>query len=241
MAETAFNEYEYGRRPEERTTGSSPGQGGSMVDQAKEKAYEMTREAEEAMRSRAEQGSQAAGERVHSTAEDLRSVSDTLRERGRAGAAQALEQMAGQADHFSSYLRSSDVDKVYDDFRNLARRQPWAIALGGIAVGLLAARVIRAAGSEETAILPPVSVPYQATTPPAATTTTERRHLIAVPEPGATASSPQAPSYRTEETDAETPEGLGTFERGFGIPGSPQTESPEERPITDKRRSQGQF
>jgi hypothetical protein len=148
MAETAS---QYGSSGSFEESHRTSDEGGSMMDQAKQKAQEVRSEAEDMMRGRAQQGSEKAGEQALHTAHDLRSVSDTLRDRGREGAAHFIEEGAGQVERFASYLRTSDPDTIYRDVQDYARRQPWLVAAGGAALGFLAARFLKAAGQDSPA------------------------------------------------------------------------------------------
>jgi hypothetical protein len=146
MAETASNPYDYSQGQGQHS--SQPEEGGSTVDQAKMKAGEIKYEATEKMRSQADKGTTQAGEKVLSTAEDLHSVSAALHEQGRDSTAQVVDQVAAQAERFANYLRHNSGDTILRDAQDYARRQPWLTAIGGLALGFVAARMVKASGAD---------------------------------------------------------------------------------------------
>jgi hypothetical protein len=46
------------------------------------------------------------------------------------------------------YLEESDADRILGDVEDFARRQPWAVVAGGLALGFMAARFMKASSSE---------------------------------------------------------------------------------------------
>ena len=48
--------------------------------------------------------------------------------------------------HF--WLEDSDGDQILGDVEDFARRNPWAVALGGLALGFAASRVLRASSGD---------------------------------------------------------------------------------------------
>jgi hypothetical protein len=119
------------------------------MEQAKYKANEIKQEASGMMYSQADKGSTQAGEKLHATAEDLHSVSETLHERGRDSTADIVDQAASQAERLASYLRNSSGEAILRDAQDYARRQPLLTVIGGVALGFLAARFVRASGQGE--------------------------------------------------------------------------------------------
>jgi vacuolar-type H+-ATPase subunit H len=117
------------------------------VDQAKETALDKIDEAKskggELARDQVDQRSTQAGEAVASTAEDVRAVGQTLRDQGNDNAARVVEQAAGYAQQAADYLRDTSPNKILSDVERIARKQPWAVTLGGLLVGFAASRVLR--------------------------------------------------------------------------------------------------
>jgi ElaB/YqjD/DUF883 family membrane-anchored ribosome-binding protein len=149
----------------------------STTEQAKEKAQAATRQAKDKagfqLRSQVDQRSTDAGHRVGGLASDVRAVSESLREQGRDQPAKLAEQAADRAERLGSYLEESDADRILRDVEDFGRRQPWAVIAGGVAIGLVASRFLKASSVERYerqagGIQPrePVA-PAAATTPPA--------------------------------------------------------------------------
>ena len=124
---------------------------GSTAEQTKEKAKEQAQQAagqaRGALRGQVDQRSTEAGERVNTIASDVRSVGEQLREQGKDQPAKLAEQAADRAERLGSYLRDSDADRILDDVEGFGRRQPWVMIAGGIAIGVLASRFLKASSS----------------------------------------------------------------------------------------------
>jgi gas vesicle protein len=140
------------------TDGPSTAGGASATDQAKEKAQQAAGQAQEkaqeaagqakgALRSQVDQRSTEAGERLGGVVSDVRSVSDQLREQGKDGPAKLADQAAERADKVSRYLQDSDAERILGDVEDFGRKQPWAVIAGGVALGLVASRFLKASSS----------------------------------------------------------------------------------------------
>jgi hypothetical protein len=99
------------------------------------------------LRDQVDQRSTQAGDQVHSTAQDLRSVAEQLRNQGKDAPARVAEQVADRAESFGSYLWEADGERLLRDMEDFARRQPWLVAAGGLALGLAASRFLKASSS----------------------------------------------------------------------------------------------
>ena len=124
----------------------------STTDQAKEKAQEAAGQAKEKagsqLRSQVDQRSTDAGHRVGGIASDVRAVSQSLREQGKDQPAKLADQAADRAERLGSYLEESDADRILGDIEDFGRRQPWAVIAGGVALGLVASRFLKASSVE---------------------------------------------------------------------------------------------
>jgi hypothetical protein len=124
----------------------------STTDQAKEKAQEAAAQAKQKagsqLRSQVDQRSTDAGHRVGGIASDVRAVSESLREQGKDQPARLAEQAADRAERLGSYLKESDADRILSDVEDFGRRQPWAVIAGGVAIGLVASRFLKASSIE---------------------------------------------------------------------------------------------
>jgi hypothetical protein len=151
----------------------------SSTGQAKEKAREAAGQAKQKagsqLRSQVDQRSTDAGHRVGGLASDVRAVGDSLREQGKDQPAKLAEQAADRAERLGRYLKESDADRILGDVEDFGRRQPWAVIAGGVAVGLVASRFLKASSidryEKRTRIEPrdPVvpAAPAAPATPPA--------------------------------------------------------------------------
>ena len=129
-------------------TGNGPAMADSpTTEQAKEKAQQAAGQARSALRSQVDQRSTEAGDRVGGFASDVRSVGDQLREQGKDQPAKLAEQAADRAERLGSYLKSSDADRILADVEDFGRRQPWAVIAGGLALGVVASRFLKASSA----------------------------------------------------------------------------------------------
>ena len=126
------------------TTANGPS---STSEQAKEKAQEGAEQAKRTVRDQVDQRSTEAGERVGSTASDIRSVGEELRRQGKDQPAKLAEQAAQRAETLGDYLQRSDGDTILSDLEDFGRKQPWAVIAGGVALGFAASRFLKASSS----------------------------------------------------------------------------------------------
>lgn len=160
-----------------------------VASQAQEKAREATGQAKDRMRSQIDQRSTQAGEQVNTHAQDLRSVGESLREQGKEQPAKLADQAADRLERAGGWLSESDADRILGDVEDFARKNPWAVMAGGLALGFAASRMLKAsstdrynngnggtsaprtlpAGTSEERFTRPASATTPATTPPPAT------------------------------------------------------------------------
>jgi hypothetical protein len=139
--------------PTSSSTGStgSTASSGSTAEQAKEKAKEQAQQAagqaRGVVRNQVDQRSTQAGERVTTVASDVRTIGEQLREQGKDQPAKLAEQAADRTERIGNYLRDSDADRILSDVEDFGRRQPWAVMAGGVALGLVASRFLKASSS----------------------------------------------------------------------------------------------
>jgi hypothetical protein len=149
----------YGTEPAYGTEGSTAtDNGGSTTDQVKDQVKEKAQVAQDKTRGalgqargrisdQVDQRSTEAGERIAGTASDVRSIADELRSQGKDGPARVAEQVADRAESFGTYLRDADGERLLQDIEDFARRQPWLVAAGGLALGFAASRFLKASSS----------------------------------------------------------------------------------------------
>lgn len=115
--------------------------------QVVEKAAEMTRNLREEIEHFADQQKGRAASKVAGVGQTMRQASRSLRQIEIGGAAEYLDGAAGMVDEVSKYLKDRELRQVVEDVEDVFRRNP-AVCLGGMfAIGLLAARFLKA--SEE--------------------------------------------------------------------------------------------
>jgi hypothetical protein len=136
------------------TTANGPN---SATDQAKEKAQAGAQQAKRTVRDQVDQRSTEAGERVGSTAQDVRSIGEELRRQGKDQPAQLAERAADRAESLGEYLKRSDGDTILRDIEDFGRRQPWTVIAGGIALGFAASRFLKASSERRASSAPPTS------------------------------------------------------------------------------------
>ncbi len=138
-----------------------------VAGQAQEKAQQAAGQARDQVRTQIDQRSTDAGAKVREQSSDLRAVGDQLREQGKDRPAKLADQAAHHVERVGTWLSDSDADKILRDVEDAARKNPWAVAAGGVALGFAASRFLKASSSDR----------YQARS--AATATPER----ALPRP----------------------------------------------------------
>ena len=133
------------------SNGPSTGESSSTTEQAKEKAKDQAQQAagqaKSTLRTQVDQRSTEAGERVGGFASDVRSIGDQLREQGKDQPAKLAGQAADRAEQLGDYLKSSDADRILNDVEDFGRRRPWAVIAGGMALGIVASRFLKASSS----------------------------------------------------------------------------------------------
>ena len=197
-------------------------EGGSTTEQVKEQVREQAQAAQERargaagqtrsrLRDQVDQRSTRAGERLAGTAADVRGVAEELRRQGKDTPARLAEQAAGQTDRVADYLKGASGERLLRDVEDLARRQPWAVAAGGLVLGFAASRFLKASSSRRYQAAQ-TSYPTYEEAPPEG-----GRHLAAEPTVPATdvpvvgTYDPAAPSVTTRApagavpTDPERP------------------------------------
>jgi hypothetical protein len=119
----------------------------AVAGQAREKTQEAAGEARSRLRDQVGQRSTQAGEKISSTGSDLRSVSEELRKQGKETPARLADQAADRVERVGSYFAESDADRILSDVEDLGRRQPLAVLAGGMVLGIVAARFLKASST----------------------------------------------------------------------------------------------
>lgn len=126
------------------TVGEAQEKAQEAASEAQEKARDAAGKAQEGVRQQIDERSTQAGERVSSTARDLRSVGEELRKQGKETPAKLADRAAEQTEKVGSYLKENGPDRMLEDAEDFGRQRPWAVLAGGLAVGVVAARFLKA-------------------------------------------------------------------------------------------------
>jgi hypothetical protein len=121
--------------------------GDSTADQAKQRAQEATDQAKGRVRDEVDRRSTEAGEQATSVADAIRQASQQLREQGKDQAAKPMEQAAQRVESAGRWLRDSDGDRILHDVEDFGRRNPLAVAAGGLAIGFALSRLLKASST----------------------------------------------------------------------------------------------
>jgi len=105
-------------------------------------------EPKERLKEQVDQRSTQAGQQINTVASDVRSVAEELRSQGKDTPARYAEQAAERVQGAGQWLESSDGDQILRDVESFARRNPWALAAGGLILGLTASRFLKASSGE---------------------------------------------------------------------------------------------
>src|SRR3954465_5669620 len=115
-----------------------------VAGEAQEKAQDAAGKAQETVRRQVDQRTSQAGEQVTGTADDLRSVGEELRKQGKDAPAKLADRAAEQTEKVGSYLKEKGPDEMLHDVEDFGRQRPWAVLAGGMALGVVAARFLKA-------------------------------------------------------------------------------------------------
>lgn len=142
--------------PSGTTTSSTTTGAGELQDTAREKTQELSESVRERsselttkartwMNEEADQRSTALGTQARTIAGAMRETSNRLRTEGQEQPARLTEMTAERIEQAATYLTEADGDRLMDDVTDLARRQPWLFAAGGLLLGFAASRFMKAA------------------------------------------------------------------------------------------------
>jgi hypothetical protein len=121
------------------------------IEQAQEKVGEGVELAKNSaagfFRSQMDERSTQIGEQLEGAGQALRQAGETMKEEGTPGN-QLVERAALEVERSASYLSQSDGKKLLNDFERIGRENPWGVIAGGIALGFLGARFLKASSSK---------------------------------------------------------------------------------------------
>jgi hypothetical protein len=115
-----------------------------VAGQVQDKAREAAGKTQASLQQQIDQRAKQAGEQVTGTAHDLRSVGEELRKQGKDAPARIADRAAEQTEKVGSYLSGTNPDQMLHDVEDFGRKRPWAMLAGGLALGTVAARFLKA-------------------------------------------------------------------------------------------------
>jgi hypothetical protein len=118
------------------------------AQEAQERVQDASRQAKGKLKEQVDQRSTQAGQQITGMASDVRTVADELRNQGKDAPARYAEQAAERVESAGQWLERADGDQILRDVENFARRNPWAVAAGGLVLGLAASRLLKASSGE---------------------------------------------------------------------------------------------
>jgi hypothetical protein len=133
--------------------------GDSTADQAKDRAQQAGEQVKGAAQQAGQQAkgrvsdevdrrSTQAGEQATSVADAIRQASQQLRDQGKEPAAKPMDQAAQRIESAGQWLRNSDGDQILRDVEDFGRRNPLAVAAGGLAIGFALSRLLKASSTD---------------------------------------------------------------------------------------------
>jgi hypothetical protein len=121
-----------------------------VIEQAQEKVGEGVEQAKSSARSfiqsQVDERSTQFGEELHGAVQALRQAQQTMEQEGTPGG-QLVDRAATQVERTARYLSQTDGRQLLNDFEGVGRRNPWAMIGGGIVLGLIGARFLKASSS----------------------------------------------------------------------------------------------
>lgn len=129
----------------------------SLPQMAQNVTEQVTEGAEQAKQNLLEQGRQqmddrttTAGQELTGLADVARKVASSLREEGKEPHAKTADTVAEKVELVGIYLKDADSHRMLRDLEDFGRRQPAALAAGGVIIGLLAARFLKASSAQRS-------------------------------------------------------------------------------------------
>lgn len=131
-------------------SGSEAPASGGAIEQAQEKVGAGVEQAKSSastlIRSLVDERSSQLGEQLQGAVQALRQAGQTMEQEGTPGR-QLVDRTATQVERTARYLSESDGRRILNDFEGLGRRNPWTVIGGGIVLGFLGARFLKASSS----------------------------------------------------------------------------------------------
>ena len=138
-------------------------QGGSVMDDAKDKVQELANQAQDKashqLQSGVSRGKNRAADTLGAVAQSLIFSSQQLREQNRGAVGGYVEKAANRVERWADYMQNTDTREMADRAENLARREPALFLGGAFALGLLGARFLKSSRKGEQPDRTPYATP----------------------------------------------------------------------------------
>jgi hypothetical protein len=192
-----------------------------VVQQAGEKTSEVKEQARAKLRDQLQERSTDMGRQLSSVGGAVNEAAQKLRDDGNTSAADLTERAGEKVSQLATYLEHADGDRMLRDLEDLGRRQPMVAVAGGLVVGFVASRFLKASSSRryrdagdqaeswggpttttpgDVVVVPPTTTaPSPSLTPP----------TTPAPSPSLTPPTTTAPSTSATPPTMEGPDGLG--------------------------------
>ncbi len=123
-------------------------QGQQITQQARQQAGELATRGGEQVKSQLANQKHEAAQRMTPVQTALRETGQQLRKQGQGPVAEYADKAADQVERFAGYLRENDVDRLLNDARGFARRNPTVFLGSAAALGFLATRFLKSSSEE---------------------------------------------------------------------------------------------
>jgi len=112
-----------------------------------EKAEKARGAAASAVRQQVDERSTQVGSQVGEISDALRKSSENLRSQGKVGPAKVLDAVTDRVEPMGRYLSESDADRLLGDAEHYGRRNPWLVIAGGLTLGVVVSRLLKASSN----------------------------------------------------------------------------------------------
>ncbi len=140
-----------------------------VAGQAQESLQQAAGQATDTIKQQVDQRSTTVGESADSISQAARHSAEELRAQGQDLPAQVIEQAAGRVEQLGQYLRNASGEQILNDVERFGREQPWAVIAGGVFLGFVASRFLKASSGrryDQSQVRSQVQPPMLDTYPP---------------------------------------------------------------------------
>ena len=123
-------------------------QGQQLAQQARQQASELANRGNEQIKSQLANQKHEAAQRMTPVQAALRETGQQLRKQGQGSVAEYADKASDQVERFAGYLRENEVDRILDDARGFARRNPALFVGSAVALGFFATRFLKSSSQE---------------------------------------------------------------------------------------------